>query len=61
MFKVKRLFLGKGKKKGKDYLWTKCPKVKERKGTSTCGQNVHKRRRKELVEMIKLFMKMFLL
>lgn len=42
MFKIRRLFLGKGKKEGKDYLWTKCPKVKKRKGTSTCGQNVQK-------------------
>ena len=40
MFKIRRLFLGKGKKKGKDYLWIKCPQVKERKGTYTCGQNV---------------------
>ena len=29
MFKIRRLFLGKGKKKGKDYLWTKSPKVEK--------------------------------
>ena len=31
MFKIRRLFLGKGKKKGKDYLWTKCPQEKKEK------------------------------
>ncbi len=40
MFKIRRLFLGKGKKERKELLVDKMSKSEEREGTSTCGQNV---------------------